>query len=476
MSSSRQSEKRHRVRATLALRLTFWYAGVFTLTAILAFSLFYLLITNLVHARVDAELVRQSDEYHTVFSLQGLGALQRYAVLRAQAAGEEKTFVRLLYPSGVAFSSSNASHWRDLGVNQQAVRAVENRRGDYIETVNLSSHSYGVRVLYSLMGQGVVLQLGQAQDAEARLFEDFRPIFILTMSVIVCFSAAVGWFMARRALTGVADVTRTARRITSGDLSQRVPIRRKGDEIDQLALTFNQMLDRIGALVGEIREMNDNIAHDLRSPLTRIRGAAEVALLNAEGIGDFKLMAGDTIEECDRLLDMINTMLLISQTQAGTAKVDHAPVDLAGLLRQAVDLFLPLAEDQRITLTMDIPEDCALMGDERMLQRLVANLLDNAIKYTPPEGEVNVELACGGKRQKTTRLIISDTGCGISHEDQALIFNRFFRCDHSRATQGNGLGLSLAQAIAKAHGAVIAVDSTLDKGSRFCVSFAGPSS
>jgi heavy metal sensor kinase len=456
--------------------LTFWYAGVFTLTAVLAFSLFYLLITNLVRTRIDGELVRRSDEYHAVFSLQGLGALQRYAVLQAQAAGEEKTFVRLLYPSGVAFSSSNASHWRDLGVNYLAVQAVENRQGDYIETVKLDSHRHGVRVLYSLLGQGVVLQLGQALDTEARLFEDFRPIFILTMSVIVCFAAAVGWFMARRALAGVADVTRTARRITNGDLSQRVPIRRQGDEIDQLALTFNQMLDRIAALVGEIREMNDNIAHDLRSPLTRIRGVAEVALLNAEDMDAFKQMAGDTIEECDRLLDMINTMLLISQTQSGTAKIDKASVDLAGLLRHAVELFLPLAEDQRIELKIDLPEHCSVLGDERMLQRLVANFLDNAIKYTPPEGEVKVELACGDQRRQPTRLIISDTGCGISPEDQPFIFNRFFRCDQSRATQGSGLGLSLARAIAMAHGAVIAVESTPGEGSRFTISFKAASS
>jgi heavy metal sensor kinase len=476
MSSNRRPEEIPRPRATLALRLTLWYAGVFTVTAFLAFALFYLLITNLVRTRIDDDLVRQADEYNTVLSLQGIGALQRYAVLRAQAAGEEKIFVRLLYPTGVAISSSNASHWRDLGVNHQAVRAVEGGRGDVIETVKLDRHRYGVRVLYSLLGRGVVLQLGQALETEARLFADFRPIFAVTMSVVVCFAAAVGWFMARRALAGVAAVTRTARRITSGDLSQRVPIRRQGDEIDQLALTFNQMLDRIAALVGEIREMNDNIAHDLRSPLTRIRGAAEVTLLNAETVADYRRMAGDTIEECDRLLDMINTMLLISQTQAGTARIAQTPVDLVPLLRQAVDLFLPLAEDRRIRLAVDLPERCPLVGDERMLQRLVANLIDNAIKYTPAQGEVAVELACGTAGGAPPRLIVSDSGCGISPEDQPQIFNRFFRCDQSRATQGNGLGLSLAQAIAHAHGGTIRVESRLGQGSRFSVTFAGQGS
>jgi heavy metal sensor kinase len=475
MSSNRRPETIARPRASLALRLTIWYAGVFTVTAFLAFSLFYLLITNLVRTRIDADLVRQSDEYNTVFSLQGIGALQRYAVLRAQAAGEEKIFVRLLYPTGVAFSSSNASHWRDLGVNHQAVHAVEDGQGDYIETVALDRHRHGVRVLYSLLGRGIVLQLGQALETEARLFADFKPIFVFTMSVIVCFAAAVGWFMARRALAGVADVTRTARRITSGDLTQRVPIRRHGDEIDQLALTFNQMLDRIAALVSEIREMNDNIAHDLRSPLTRIRGAAEVTLLNAHGLSDYQRMAGDTIEECDRLLDMINTMLLISQTQAGTVKITLAPMDLVPLLRQAVDLFQPLAEDRRIRLTVELPDTCHLMGDERMLQRLVANLIDNAIKYTPVQGEVEVVLACEGADGASPRLMVSDSGCGISPEDLPQIFNRFYRCDQSRATQGNGLGLSLAQAIAQAHGGKIRVESRLGEGSRFSLNFTGKS-
>ena len=476
MSSSPRPDKNTRPRASLALRLTLWYAGVFALTAVLAFFLFYLLITNLVRTRIDTNLVRQSDEYNTVLSLQGVAALQRFAVLRAQAAGEEKIFIRLLYPSGVAFSSSNAAHWRDLGVNHQAVRAVAAHRGDIIETVELEHHRYGVRLLYSLLGQGVVLQLGQALDVEARLFEEFKPTFILAMSVVICFAAAVGWFMARRALSGVADVTRTARTITSGDLSRRVPIRRHGDEIDQLALTFNQMLDRIAALVGEIREMNDNIAHDLRSPLTRIRGVAEVTLLNGKEMGDYERMAGDTIEECDRLLDMINTMLLISQTQAGTAKVVRAPVDMVRLLRQAAELFQPLADDRRIRLTLDLPRSCSLLGDERMLQRLAAHLIDNAIKYTPPEGRVAVALTAGDPDGEPVRLVVSDSGCGIAPGELPHIFNRFYRCDQSRATQGNGLGLSLARAIARAHGGAITVASEPGAGSRFSVTFHGKSS
>jgi signal transduction histidine kinase len=141
-----------------------------------------------------------------------------------------------------------------------------------------------------------------------------------------------------------------------------------------------------------------------------------------------------------------------------------------------VDLFLPLAEDRRIRLAVDLPERCPLVGDERMLQRLVANLIDNAIKYTPAQGEVAVELACGTAGGAPARLIVSDSGCGISPEDQPQIFNRFFRCDQSRATQGNGLGLSLAQAIAHAHGGTIRVESRLGQGSRFSVTFAGQGS
>jgi signal transduction histidine kinase len=244
-------------------------------------------------------------------------------------------------------------------------------------------------------------------------------------------------------------------------------VKTRGDEIDQLAMTFNQMLDRIQTLVTEIKEMSDNIAHDLRSPITRIRGIAEVTLTNGKSMDEYENMAASTIEECDRLLDMINTMLMISKTESGVDKLSRQEINLAGLIREACELFEPTAEDKRVTLSCDAPNESHLIGDNRMIQRMLSNLLDNAIKYTPSGGKVNVSVS---ENEKGDVIItVKDTGVGISPNDLPRIFDRFYRCDQSRSNSGIGLGLSLARAIARAHGGEITATSTPNQGSTLTV-------
>ena len=178
-------------------------------------------------------------------------------------------------------------------------------------------------------------------------------------------------------------------------------------------------------------------------------------------------MAASTIEECDRLLDMINTMLTISRTEAGVAPLERAPVDLAAIVREACELFQPLADEKSIGLEMRIDGRAELTGDQRMLQRMVSNLIDNAIKYTSVSGHILVVLKPDGTNQFC--LVVQDTGIGISTEDQPRVFERFFRSDQARSQGGAGLGLSLAQAIVRVHGGRIEVQSELNKGSTFAI-------
>jgi heavy metal sensor kinase len=285
--------------------------------------------------------------------------------------------------------------------------------------------------------------------------EAFQRIFILTMAALFLLAVAVGWFMARRAMSGVANVTRTARRISEGRLDERVPVTRSGEEIDQLAATFNLMIDRIQGLVADIREMTDNIAHDLKSPITRIRGQAELALTTG---GPLEELAGTAIEESDRLLTMIDAMLFISRTEAGVTRPELKPLDLAALVRDACELFRSLAEDKRIRLAWSAPERLPLMADTPLVQRMLANLIDNAIKYTPAGGEVAVTLEPSAEGAAVVR--VRDTGPGIPDGDLPHIFERFYRGDPSRSQPGAGLGLSLARAVARAHGGDITVASS----------------
>ena len=455
------------IRHTLAFRLTLWYAGIFMLSACVAFFFFYLLITSVIHQQTDQGLSSEVRTFSSILSSQGPEAVKRQAFLQAQAAGEKKIFFRLLYITGQVFSSSNMSYWRDIGINKVAVNRLLDSRTPIFDTINIPDRKHKIRVLYAVIGPGMILQLGQSMENHTRIIAVFRKVFITTMVILFALAVVVGWFMARRALVGVETVTQTARRISEGSLEKRVPVKKRADEIDQLALTFNQMLDRIEKLVTGIKEMSDNIAHDLKSPITRIRGIAEVSLTSGSSLKEYESMAAGTIEECDRLLDMINTMLIISRTEAGVNQLDCQKLDIAHQVRDACDIIQSPAEDKGLTLVCSAPENISIYGDIRLIQRMVANLLDNAIKYTPANGKIDVTVSNG--EDQSVQIVVKDNGMGISGKDLEHIFERFYRCDPSRSQPGTGLGLSFARAVARAHNGDITVISTTDKGSTFTV-------
>jgi heavy metal sensor kinase len=445
-----------------------------------AFAFFYYLITEALRGRTDQDLVAEVRTFSSLMTLQGVEAVKRKALLESQAAGEKKIFIQLLYPDGRVFSSSNMSYFHNIPISGEAINQLLERQEPFFGTVSSPDHRHEIRVVYALLGPGLIIHLGQSMDDLSRFIEAFQRIFVVTMAVLFALAVLLGWFMARRALAGVENVTRTARRIADdGRLAERVPVGDGGDEIDRLAATFNRMLDRIQGLMSGIKEMTDNIAHDLKSPITRIRGQAEVALTSRAAADEYEALAAGAIEECDRLLEMINAMLFISRTEAGVSKPELRPMDLAEMLRDACGLFQALAEDKAIGLAWKAPERLEMVGDIRLMQRMLGNLLDNAIKYTPAGGKVAVEVSAGPNH--SVSIVVKDSGMGISEKDLPHIFERFYRGDPSRSEAGAGLGLSFARAVARAHGGDITVESSGPSGATFRIelptaALPGPSS
>jgi heavy metal sensor kinase len=463
MSSRRPFSQRN----TLAFRLTLWYAGIFAVSSCIAFLLFYTLITSVIQDRSDEELLSQANRFAALYTTEGLDEVAKTAVLEAQAAGVRQVFFRLLSPMGEIFSSSNMTYWQNIAIRPEAIRGLLTGANHVFETINIPNRKDEIRVLYVVLGPGIIMQIGQTMENYSRFLDTFRGIFITTMAFLIFLAAGVGWFMARRAVSGVEAVTEAARKISGSAFEERVPVNMRGDEIDQLAITFNEMLDRIQTLLKEMKEISDNIAHDLKSPITRIRGAAEVALTTGASQSEFEGMAASTIEECDRLLDMINTMLLISRTEAGMERTTLNSIKISEVVANACELFTPGAEDKGITFQCSIADGIYLNADTRMIQRMVSNLFDNAIKYTPSGGTVNVIVSENIAGQVI--ISVSDTGIGISPTDLPRIFERFYRGDQSRSRAGIGLGLSLARAIARSYNGDITVASIPGQGSIFTV-------
>jgi signal transduction histidine kinase len=254
--------------------------------------------------------------------------------------------------------------------------------------------------------------------------------------------------MTRNMLARVEAVNRTSERIIHGDLTQRVPLTGSGDEFDQLAANLNAMLDRIERLMLGMRQVADNIAHDLRTPLARLRARLEVTLLERPDATRYGDALRETIAEADTLLGTFNALLTIAEAEAGSRREAMAVVDLAEIARSVAELYEPVADDKGIALTVDGAPTIPVHGDRHLLSQAIANLLDNALKYTPA-GAITLRARQTGE---TARVEVADSGPGVPADRRDAVFDRFVRLEGSRSTPGNGLGLSLVRAVARLHG------------------------
>jgi heavy metal sensor kinase len=462
------------LKNTLAFRLTLWYAAIFSISILLAFSVFYYRIFSITMAGNDQDLSGEIEEFTIIMANEGLDHVKSYMKVEVESdkVANEDTVFRLLSETGrvLAMETTQASLKIEPPPENLKNELIKNN-GRFIQTINLPGHPHRFRTIYGRLSSNLILQVAESLEQSENYLELFQKFIFRLFFPMVLLSGIIGWFLARQALKGVAEVTQTALDITSGAHDTRVQPKRRAYEIERLANTFNAMLDRIQSLMKSMREMTDNIAHDLRSPLTRIRGIAEMTLINGKDMDEYQKMAESTVEECDNLIALINTMLDIAEIESGADDFKKENINLGKILMDACELFQPLADEKGLNLVVDLHDRLMFFGDRHKLQRMITNLLENAIKYTPSGGAIKVSLC---EDDHTIQMIFEDTGIGIAELELPKIFDRFYRCDRSRTEPGIGLGLSLAKAIAKAHGGDIAVQSELKKGSRFTVFLPAP--
>jgi len=450
---------------TLKARLTLWFIGFFAVLWLASSLVNYINLTTNLDSRVDSWLQRDAQEIGDVLREQGLEEAKEEIKQEEGVEGARRVFYRLFSPRKELLASSDLSAWQGLGAPADLSPKEET---PIFRTISLPGMEHNTRVIVQKLTGEHLLQIGYLRQDEDKLLEHFQESFGISFLILVVGGGLLGFLLVRRAMTGIDGVRETANRIREGDFSRRVPLGHAGEEIENLAVAFNHMQDGIQALIREMQEVTSNIAHDLRSPITRIRGLAETTLTGEQTVAEYQDMAGAVVEECDHLGNLVNTILEIAETDAGVRKIRLERVDLADIVRDVADLLLPVAEDKGIFLNMAFPEAPLFVpGDRARLQRVIANLLDNAIKYTPEKGRVDIKVR---ESASGAEVEVADTGTGIPKEHLERIFDRFFRVDPSRSAPGFGLGLSLVQAIVHAHGGKVSVDSEPGVGSSFIIS------
>jgi signal transduction histidine kinase len=434
-----------RLLRTNAFRLAVLYLGIFATSVLALLAFIYWSTADFVErqteATLDAEIAGLAEQYDQ----RGLSGLVQ--VIAERSAGERGDAMLYLITDPLSHPlAGNLSAWPD----SDAIRPgwigfpVEVGRGAARVTHMARATTFSIPGGYRLL---VGRDLSDATLFRHRVTTTLAWAGLLTLAL----GLAGGAFMSRNMLRRVEAVSNTASEIIHGDLGKRVPLSGSGDEFDQLATNLNAMLDQIERLMAGMRQVTDNIAHDLRTPLSRLRSRLEVALLERPEAARSHDIMRETIAEADRLLGTFNALLSIAEAESGTQRAAMAEVDLGEIAGSVAELYEPLAEEKGLEFTIAAGTGVRVRGDRHLLAQATANLLDNAIKYTDA-GSVSLSV---GREDGDAAITVADSGPGIPEDRCAAVFDRFVRLEGSRSTPGNGLGLSLVRAVALLHGGTV---------------------
>lgn len=315
------------------------------------------------------------------------------------------------------------------------------------------------KVRVFLLPSGLRLFVGRDLEERLRLQEVVRRARGLSLLLVVSLGGFGAWFVTKRVLARVEGVAKTSAAIMDGNLSQRLPVTNTNDEFDRLAMHLNQMLDRIGELMAGLRDLSDNVAHDLRTPLTRLRNGAEDALRKATTLDEAKAALENSIEESDNLLKVFDALLMIARAESGNLATSLQPTDLGELAGGIAELYEPLAEEAGLDFSTDIAPGLMARANRELMGRALSNLIDNSLKYGNSSNGERGQIAVFAQREgEKIRIGIADSGPGIPPEKRPGVIERFVRLDESRSKPGLGLGLSLVAAIAKLHGGELVLE------------------
>ena len=447
-------------RLAFGTRLAWWYAAVFFASAVALVVITYALLAATLRQHDRDVVERTLIQLAAAYTRGGPEMLGR-DVQRLQVAGMDgPLFVRAIGRGRDIVFVSMPDRWRHFDTSQLTAPAS----GEGWSTLDPGGENpHVLEVLSVRLPGGTLFQVGKSTEHRADILGRFRRILLLAAAAILVIGVAGGATLTWSALAPLRALAGTiAAILRTGRTAARVPVTSGGDALSDLAILVNAMLDRIDRVVSGMRDALDNVAHDLRTPLARIRGTAESAL-TARDPEVLRTALVESIEEIDRVVAMLNTMMDISEAQTGTMALRLEPVSLQEVVAQTVELYEDVAEERGLQIRTRLATGLVVVVDRTRLRQVLANVLENAVKYTEGGGVIDVAAEAQGDEVVIT---VTDTGIGISSDDLPHVWERLYRADKSRATRGLGLGLSLVRAIVEAHGGAVSISSTPGEGTR----------
>lgn len=453
---------------TLGFRVGAWYSAIFIGSSALLFVLAYLFLGATLRAQDYEEILLELQEVQTLYDIGGVGALNRYV---GQLGGERRSrplFIRVADRANHTRHIFSRDNWDDFDLEAltggcpdcQGWQSLSCRKGTYVLDV-LSG---------PLTPMGNRVQVGMSSQRRQEILGQFRKIFLVVMVPLFVLGLAGGLFLSRRALRPLRDIIRTVRSIDAGTMDARVNRTHTGDELDELAGLFNSMLDSIDRLIVGMENSLDHVAHDLRTPMTRLRNIAEMALRDGNDTDLLRQALEKGIEESDRILSLLTMLMDVSEAETGMLRIDPREINLSDLIETIVDMYRFVAEEKEVDLFSDIEPGLMAPADPHRMSQALANILDNAVKFTPNGRPVHLTAR---REEGAIRIAIQDAGPGIPPADLPRIWDRLFRGDRSRSQKGLGLGLSLVKGIIAAHHGTIRVESSPGNGALFTVVIPG---
>ncbi|ETW95381.1 MAG: hypothetical protein ETSY1_30880 [Candidatus Entotheonella factor] len=460
-------------RRSIRTRLTLWYTGLLTLTLLLLGGVTYGLMVNSLSRDIDTALEKIAD----VLSQQARREADAFfpsaiddIFRRFFGVSPLDRYFEMRDPRGRRDPRIQRRSARSLPLSPEA-RANAERGLPTWETVD-GLGDYPVRLFTQPVRQAGrlvnLIQVGFSLQSFHETRRHFLRILALMFPIALILAGGGGWLLAHRALAPVAQMSQAAQRISAARLSERLDESGTGDELDQLAHTLNAMLSRLDDAFRQIRQFSADASHELQTPLTILKGELEVALRTPRSADAYQQTMSSALEEIDRIAALVDGLMLLARADAGVLRMDQQPVELHHLVQEVYDQTQVLAARKHIDLQLDTVEPIAVPGDPERLRRLLLNLTNNAIKYTPLDGRVTLSLQ---REHDEVALRVADTGIGLLPEEQERVFQRFYRSDNARLhdAEGSGLGLCIARSIAEAHGGRIELDSTFGAGSTLTV-------